>query len=272
MEPSGVIDLQIVPDPEDDEGAHIFVDGHVAGRPYRFLLDTGSAKTCLQTDAYTSSLPSAASYRSSGIFATSTSADLITVPSISLGPIRKTEFPVVRVPGAHTGPANLIGMDLLGDCRCHVRFDEDRILVNPAGEPAFETGPHALMFNRAGHPYVQVQVDGAYAQSVWDSGASLTIVGLAFVRRYPAAFEEAGFSPGTDATGAIQEGPTFVMSRIAVGEMILPPHTVAGVDLSPVNATIEMPMDLILGYSTMRHANWWFDFPGRRWAITKLLA
>jgi hypothetical protein len=46
---------------------------------------------------------------------------------------------------------------------------------------------------------------------------------------------------------------------------------VAGVDLSRVNATIAVPMDLVLGYTTLRHANWWFDFPRRRWAVTRLL-
>jgi hypothetical protein len=30
-------------------------------------------------------------------------------------------------------------------------------------------------------------------------------------------------------------------------------------------------MDLILGYNTLRQANWLFDFPRRRWAISKRL-
>jgi hypothetical protein len=39
-----------------------------------------------------------------------------------------------------------------------------------------------------------------------------------------------------------------------------------------VNATIETPMDVIIGYNLMRAANWLMDFPRRRWAITKRLA
>jgi hypothetical protein len=38
-----------------------------------------------------------------------------------------------------------------------------------------------------------------------------------------------------------------------------------------VNATIEVPMDLILGYSTLNKAHWLFDFPGQRWAVLKRL-
>jgi len=43
------------------------------------------------------------------------------------------------------------------------------------------------------------------------------------------------------------------------------------VDLSRANATLDLPMDLILGYTTLRQANWLFDFPAKRWAITRRL-
>jgi hypothetical protein len=67
------------------------------------------------------------------------------------------------------------------------------------------------------------------------------------------------------------ETPMFIMSASIIGNHNFPPHKVAGVDLSQVNSTIDIPMDLILGYSTLSQANWLFDFPGKKWAITKLL-
>ncbi len=67
------------------------------------------------------------------------------------------------------------------------------------------------------------------------------------------------------------EAPMFIMSAAVIGDTLFPPHKVAGVDLSRVNSTIERPMDLILGYSTLSKANWLFDFPGKRWAISKRL-
>jgi hypothetical protein len=45
---------------------------------------------------------------------------------------------------------------------------------------------------------------------------------------------------------------------------------VAGVDLSAINARIDRPMDAIIGYRTYARANWWMDFPARRWATTRL--
>jgi hypothetical protein len=37
--------LIIEPDLDDPDCAEVLVDGTVAGRPYRFLLDTGAART-----------------------------------------------------------------------------------------------------------------------------------------------------------------------------------------------------------------------------------
>ena len=74
-----------------------------------------------------------------------------------------------------------------------------------------------------------------------------------------------------DATGATVATPMFTMLGATVGDIELPPLRVAGVDLSGVNATIETPMDLILGYNMLCRANWLVDFPRRRWAMTKRL-
>jgi len=60
----------------------------------------------------------------------------------------------------------------------------------------------------------------------------------------------------------------FVMTGAVMGGHVFPPSRVAAVDLGHVNKTIEKPMDMIIGYSTYRHARWWFDFPRQRWAIT----
>ena len=40
-------------------------------------------------------------------------------------------------------------------------------------------------------------------------------------------------------------------------------------DHRPANATLEIPMDLIVGYPTIVQADWWLDFPGRRWGFVR---
>jgi hypothetical protein len=258
--------LIIKPDETDDEAAEILVDGTVDGRPYRFLLDTGAARTHLRHDAYTAVFPRVGVDTSSGVFA-SGSDDLITVPSVTLGPISRSDFTIVRL--AEQGPErrSLIGMDLLKDTCCHFLFDEGRVVVDPDNMDAIPF--QDLFLDQRFHPYVDVLLGETTARCVWDTGGGITVADTSFIERLPASFQPIGDTTGTDSKGAEQETPMYRMAATIIGGQLFSPHTVAGVDLARVNATLEVPMDLILGYSTLSKANWLFDFPRRRWAITK---
>lgn len=89
---------------------------------------------------------------------------------------------------------------------------------------------------------------------------------MIFLETHAELFEEVGVSLGTDATGAQMETPMFILARSLIGGREFMPFTVAGVDLAPVNATIEAPMDMILGYNALVMADWVFAFPRKRWA------
>jgi hypothetical protein len=253
--------LIIEPDPDDPDCAEVLVDGTVAGRPYRFLLDTGAARTQLVADEFTAGLSSRAQHRSSGVFAASTNP-LVMVPDLAVGPLAAATLEVERVDAAQPGAQNLLGMDVLRHHCCHFRFD--RGTMTPEHSPAADAD-RALQTGAAGHPYVDVCWPGVTGQAQWDSGAGITIVDQAFQLDHPELFEEAGRSAGTDSAGARAEAPTFLMAAPLIGRARFARHKVAVVDLSRVNATLDLPMDLILGYPTLRQANWLFDFPAGRW-------
>ncbi len=120
---------------------------------------------------------------------------------------------------------------------------------------------HELVVDTKFHPYVTLRFGEITATAVWDTGASITVADMSFINTYPTLFQEVGKSQGTDAIGANMETPLFIMASPMIGRHEFSPHTVAGVDLSHVNAHAELPMDLILGYTTLRQAHWVFDFP-----------
>jgi hypothetical protein len=161
---------------------------------------------------------------------------------------------------------NLIGMDLLKDFCLHFLFDQNRVEVESADVPLLD-----LFLGAKFHPYVDVQFGSVFAKVVWDTGASITIVNADFIQKNPTLFTAAGQSSGTDSTGTAMDSAMYVMGEAIIGGVAFAPHKVAAVDLSFVNTTTDVPMDLILGYSTLRQANWLFDFPRRKWAITKRL-
>lgn len=130
------INLIIKPDEDDPEAAEVLVDGAVAGRPTRFLLDTGAARTSLRFDDYTAGFPSTEQNHSSGVFARH-SDDLITVPRVEVGPLSWENVALVRMAQERHNVRNLIGMDLLKAFACHFRFDQNRVILAgpPAGAP-----------------------------------------------------------------------------------------------------------------------------------------
>lgn len=264
----GELTLIIRQDKEEMEAAEVFVDGTVGGNPYRFLLDTGAGMSCIMYDDYTAGFPSAEKRDSSGVFAKS-SDDLIIVPSIEVGAISKQNCTIIRTAETNPHIKNLIGMNLLKDYCLHFYFDENRVSVD--ANDGFAGKTLDLFVDPKYHPYVDVGFGNLNAKSVWDTGASITVVDMGFISKYPTFFKEVGQSEGTDATGYTMQTPIYLMAQTVIGSYRFPPHKVAGVDLSQANATLETPMDLILGYNTWSKAHWWFDFPRKKWAITKFL-
>jgi hypothetical protein len=105
------------------------------------------------------------------------------------------------------------------------------------------------------HPYVDVHLGDIVGQAVWDSGASLTVVGTQFIERYPHLFLPDGKSTGIDATGNSVQTLMYRMAETVIGGCTFPTCRIAGVDLDAVNMRIEMPMDMILGYSLIQRVN-----------------
>ena len=258
--------LIIQRDEEDIEAAEVYVDGQISGHPYRFLLDTGAGTTTVLYDAFTASFESAGQTHSSGVFSPKQD-DLINVPTLTIGAIHRQGVVVARMAQAAQNVRNLIGMDILKEYALHFRFDERRVLVDPEIDAqSWQT----LFMDKKHHPYMTVQFGGVSAQVVWDTGASITIVDQAFIREHRAFFTPMGASVGTDGTGAQQETPMYEMAAYTIGGWTFAPHKVAGVDLSFVNSTIEHPMTMILGYTTLSQARWLMDFPRARWTITAM--
>ena len=261
------IPLIIEAEPDDPDCATVMVDGTVAGRPYRFILDTGAARTQLEADDYTSTLEPMPGESSSGVFA-SRSDPVVTVTDVAVGPIRVATLDVACVTPAPSRPGNLLGMDVLQRYRCLFRLEAAVLDVEP---PADDQAGRDLRMDSRGHVYVDVSWPGwpdVTAQACWDTGAGITIVNRDFWLAHPLLFEEAGTSTGTDATGATLETPVVLLAEAVIGGRPFGEHHAAVVDLSRANSAIELPMDLILGYPTLRQADWLFDFPARRWTIT----
>lgn len=262
----GRLPLVIVPD--DDDGAGVFVDGAIDGRPRRFLLDTGAAGTSVVGDSRTDALPSVETSSAPGVFASAGADDIVTLPSLTLGPIARSDLRATRVRDAAGRPVvDLIGMNVLRDHDCLFRFSQSEVLIDPpaADRPA-ATRP--LRLDMTDHPYVDVDLGGGLVvPTVWDTGASMTVVDSGLIRDHPELFTAVRESVGTDSAGRSMVSTVHRMAEVTIGGVRFAPHLVAAVDLGPINATIAWPMTMVLGYTTLAQADWWMGFRSREWAV-----
>jgi hypothetical protein len=257
-------------DEDDEDSAEILVQGEVQGRPYTFLLDTGTGASALCLDDFTRGFARVGIHESSGIIG-NIQDDQITIPNLKLGSVECSSLTVTRLVEESGHRNNLIGMDILKDYCCTFRFDLNRVILGREGV-AYPADLNELFLDAKYHPYVPVELMGTEAQAVWDTGASLSCVDMGFIREHREAFVDAGESEGTDASGNTLETPLFMMEGFSCDGHPFPPHKVVGIDLSYVNSKIDHPMTMILGYSTLYKANWLFDFPERKWGILNMLA
>jgi predicted aspartyl protease len=257
--------LIIEPDPDDPGCANVYVDGTVAGRPYRFVLDTGATRTQLGTDEYTASLNQTSSDSSGGALSDPISYPVVTVTDLAVGPLRAATLEVTRAEKNGLRLGNVLGMDVLRHYCCHFRLDASTLDIETS--PSHLAGQD-LTLDRRGHVYVDLCWPGVTARACWDTGSGATLVNRDFWLAHPELFEEVGTSVGTDASGAQVETPALLMAETVIGGRRFSGDGTFAVDLSAPNRTADIPMDLILGYPTLRQADWMMDFPAGRWAIT----
>lgn len=249
-------------DPDDPDFAAVLVDARIAGRPYRLILDTGAARTQLHADEYTSALRSVSEDASSASFGGRVSEPIVTITDLAIGPLRLASLDVTR---SERGLGQVLGMDVLGRYRCHFRLKAGVMeLDSPPGIQA----DSQLMRGPRGHVYLDAHWPSVTAQACWDTGAGASVVDRAFWLSHPELFEQIGVTVGTDANGDQAESPLLLMDGPVIGQHKFSSHKAVAVDLAQVNATLENPMDLILGYPTIRQTDWLFDFPAGRWAVT----
>ncbi len=109
-----------------------------------------------------------------------------------------------------------------------------------------------LTLGPRGHIYVEASWPGVIARACLDTGAGAAVVDRTFWLGHPELFKQIGATVGTDANGDQTETPLLLMNGPVIGQHAFSRHKAVAVDLSGLNSALEKPMDLILGYPTIR--------------------
>lgn len=236
------IELQYKFDDELQDTAEVWINGVIEGTKQKFILDTGCATTSLFYNDFSSKFKSLGEHEYSSAFGKALS-DTIEVKSIGAGPIQHANIQISRTRDGGNDK-NLFGMDLLSE---------------------------TLHLDSRSIPFLELNLPSSKAIAVWDTGAGITIVNREFFESHRDLFDSGGKTIGTDSAGKTFETEIYRMKSIRIGEHLFPAHRVVPLNLSHIADKTGHRMDFILGYSTLRLANWVMDFPNHRWAITKTL-
>ncbi len=258
-------------DQDETESGNWFVDGLVGDSRYKFMLDTGAATTSMKYDDLISGFTSTENRNSWGAFAKNQD-DLITIPKIQVDSIAEVNVRVARAPMNAEGRRNLLGMNFLKNYALHFLFAENKVEILCNDQIEQVSGMQDLFLGERYHPYVDILWAGNIrAKGVWDTGAGVTCFDSTFVKKHQDLFSKVGTSIGQDSSGAKSETPVYMMKEFTLGGFQFPASKVVVIDLSGPNSTIKTPMEFILGFNVLNKANWIFDFPNRRWKISKML-
>lgn len=258
-----VVPLHVVPDPDDPDQALPFVDIAVDGTVTRALLDSGSARTTVAPPVNAVVRESGASGGTGafGVRCDDAAKGEEWTTTVRLGDRTLKDVAIDVRTGA--GGRDVLGQDVLARFCCEYRFRDRELRLDGA---SLGTDAHPIQLGENGHVYLDLEwpPSGITASAVFDTGASVTVVDLAFAEAHPELFTQSGTSRGTDSTGATRETPMVQMTGPRLLGRDFDDTTAALVDLGPVNQTIQRRMDLIIGWPVLRQAIWTIDHARRR--------
>lgn len=258
--------LTIKHDDELKDTAEVYVNVLVDGHGADFILDTGCSVTSLFYNDFSATYPALEQGEYSSAFGKSKS-DKILVNTISLGDIKKNNCKISRTPKGGNAK-NLLGMDFLGDHYFELFLSENQLVLSDNSSTYCRND---LILDSGKIPFIEVSFEGKIAKAVWDTGAGVTIVDQSFFEANKNLFKNAGSTSGTDSTGTTFATPIYSIEFMEIGGIKFPEHRVVPLNLGHLGPKTGRGMDFILGYSTLKLANWAMDFKNKKWQIMKTL-
>lgn len=260
-----LVKLDIRHDDDSKTSAIVYIDAKVNGQDHKFVLDTGCGTTSLMLSKFSERLFKVGENESSGTIGTEV-FDLVEVDQIELGPLVKRNCHVSRSNTLKIDK-NLLGMDVLKSSSILLSYKRSELSFNerPSGLNLQSISPDPW----GSQPYINIKFQDQDLKALWDTGAGITIVDINFIKKNPELFELVGESMGTDSTGNDIVTPNYKIKSLEISGHFFDSHEIAAIDMSHVNSKSGNPTYITLGFSTIRQADWFFDFRENGWTVTK---
>jgi hypothetical protein len=223
--------LPVIPDPNSSRACQVFADTIVDGAPARMLLDTGTSQ---------SYVPYREALQPGDVHVETLQWGALIARNLSVT-MNAPDWPHI----------------------CDFRFG-DGILELDQSASASDLLPLPTPADRT--PAVPVHWGSASTTAVWDTGSGITIVNRSFAEAHPEIVSiSAEFGRGTGITGETGRNPKGRLAPCRIGKVLFPEQ-----DCGVTNSLGLDGIDIILGLPLISSANWYMDFPRRRWTNSRI--
>lgn len=204
------------------------------------LFDTGAAASQLLQSNLTDLLVKFQTQEAHGALGRKT-LDVVVVDELCVGDIRANHLQVTL-----DDSTGILGNDVLRNYAYTLDTRKDEIvLIDP-----FMSDLNCTIGQR-GHLYIEIEIGHKTCMALIDTGASCSIIDVAFYKEMFGIISEAKTETGEDWTGATFETPIILVDSLTIGSVRFPAHEFAMLDFKQVFPYMEVPIVAIIGATTL---------------------
>lgn len=231
------------------------------------FFDSGSATTSIADSPFSQRYKSIGKIEIRGASGSSVEADWIVIKRLQIADSILPLHQVARWPKDTPRNESLIGIDCFQGKT--LQLDFRKLFLRSTRSPIpIHLAKRRFSFAPAGMALLEGQVDSQNAVGVWDTGAGLTSVDLAFVQKHPKQFKYLQDIPGgTDASGKPIFLKLYNLKNLTLGGKIFENLKVVAFDFTPAHNGIGEKTSFIWGYNLIQQSNWYVNMRTREWAM-----
>jgi predicted aspartyl protease len=245
------------------ESAKFYIAATFNGHTEDFHLDTGSTYTLIAHNDFSAKLPVISFIDRTSAANKTVRDEIISVKTFKVGNLDRSSFSAVRG-AAGNSAENRIGMSGLSDDQATFDFRENTLEFGVPIPERIATSP--LCTYSQGLFGFRVETGGKELNSLWDTGAELSVIDRDFVDSNPATFHFLQkIDNGQDALGNWVPMDLYLVDVLKIGLEDMACVLLA-MDFTMLKQKIGAEVKLIVGTNLMRGRRWHFDFEAGLWA------
>jgi len=245
-----------------------YVSCVIDGVKERCFLDTGSAMTLVANSKRFSAYTNIGNFRFESASGIPQQTETIQIGSIQIDDVQIRDRKVGRI--HFRGAENSLGIDIIGRQPFSVNFNPQALLKLNTQRPklpltTLQVSPHGLLS-------IPVEIDSVEVHAMWDTGAALTTIDQNFILAHPENFKATkNYMNGIDGAGKSFLVQVFRARKLKIADHTFKDVRVVAAGLGILREGVHKDIQAVIGFNTIRKANWFFDPKNRLWSCDTTL-